>query len=66
VKYTLSADGLTMTVTLSDNRSECAVVVQNVAERVVIPMQSHTYLKMLRKAITETLNHHHALQMEGK
>lgn len=66
MKYTLSADGLTMTVTLSDNRSECAVVVQNVAERVVIPMQSHTYLKMLRKAITETLNHHHALQMEGK
>lgn len=66
MKYTLSADGLTMTVTLSDNRSECAVVVQSVAERVVIPMQSHTYLKMLRKAITETLNHHHALQMEGK
>lgn len=66
MKYTLSADGLTMSVTLSDDRKECAVAVWNGTERVVIPMQSHTYLKMLRKAITETLNHHHALQMEGK
>lgn len=66
MKYTLSADGMSLSVTLSDDRRECAVAVWDGAEGVVIPMQSHTYLRMLRKAITETLNHHHALQMEGK
>lgn len=64
--YTLKADGLTMMVTLSDDRSECQLSVADGTERVIIPMQSHTYLKMLRKAITETLNHHHSLAMEGK
>ena len=62
------ADGLSMTVTLSDDRSECAITVwdSDTEHAINIPMQAHTYLKMLRKAITETLNHHHALQMEGK
>jgi hypothetical protein len=64
--YTLYADGLKLNVRLSDDKTLSNLHIQDPEsnDTITIPIQSTTYLKMLRKAITEALDHYHATREE--
>ena len=66
MEYTLFANTLKLGVILTDNPDECMLRIHDRSGEncVEIPMQSTTYLKMLRKAITEALDHHYNTREE--
>lgn len=60
--YTLQADGLTLKVALTDDPTECWLEVircsdHGDAARIVLPMQSTTALREIRRAISAMLDH---------
>ena len=60
--YTLLADGLTLSVSLTDNPAECWVDVTRVSDhgnaaRIRLHMNATTALRELRRAITAMLDH---------
>jgi len=61
MEYILFADTLKLSVILTDDRRKCMLRLHDKGGEncVEIPIQSTTYLKMLRKAITEALDHHY-------
>lgn len=70
--YTLMADGLTLSVSLTDDPTECWVDVTRVSDygdaaRIRLPMNSTTAARELRRAITAMLDHRASLapSLEG-
>lgn len=56
--YTLQADGLTLKVALTDDPTECWLeIVGEDKRRVLLPMQSTTALREIRRAISAMLDH---------
>ena len=56
--YTLQADGLTLKVALTDEPTECWLeIVGEDKRRVLLPMQSTTALREIRRAISAMLDH---------
>jgi hypothetical protein len=67
MEYTLFADTLKLSVILTDDRSKCMLRLHDRGGEncIEIPIQSTSYLRLLRKAVTEALDHHYNAP-EGK
>lgn len=55
--YTLVADGLSVTITLTDDPATCYVEVDAGDGKVRVPMSAATAARELRRAITAMLDH---------